>query len=306
MSRIYNPLLILFISAFIHGQDSYAGPITFDYTGVNEGTFESTLFDTVLSGGALTASNSDSIWILVSAVDQTAPDTFDLFLAFMQDTTSHVHPRSWSISQTDPENIEFLMVFIPEIDSSFINQFSNLIPDSTASPDSASIDSMITFVLQELMDDVFVSISGSLEIETASDSAFSGIFSGTFLKGEVTWPLPQINITNGMFSVNKFASTALSVSEKHLLQPEAFTMDYPYPNPFNPSTTLRFNLPKREYVTLNIYNISGNLVESLLQKSLGLGQHTIQWNAKNYSSGIYFAVLQSTTYSITQKLFLIK
>ena len=307
MSRFQYILLLLFPLWILTAQDSYIGPVTFDYSGDQNGAFESVLFDTIPTGGALTATNSDSIWVSIFALDQTAPDTFDLFIAFMQDTASQIHPRSWDIFQSDPDNIEFLMVYAPGIDSSFISQFSTFSSDSSSSTDSINIDSIITSIIQELMDDVYISIGGGLEIETASDSAFSGSFYGTFLKGEITWPLPQINISNGSFTVDKILSTALTIKNTFTPDSESFSLDYPYPNPFNPSTTIHFYINQQmEFVTLNIYDISGNHIETLIQKSLNSGRYSIQWNAQNYSSGIYFAVLSSNYHSLTQKLYLIK
>jgi len=305
MSR-FQYILILFPLWLLNAQDSYIGPIAFDYSGDQVGVFESVIFDTIPSGGALTAANSDSIWIIISALNQTAPDTFDLFIALMQDTVSQVHPRSWSITESEPENIDFLMIYVPGIDSTFINQFSTFFPDSSTTADTATVDSMITIIIQELMDDVYVSIAGDLVIETATDTTFSGSFYGTFLKGEVTWPLPQINISNGTFSVNKATTTSLDILEFPMVVPELFSLDPPYPNPFNSSTILRFNVPKSEYVSLDIYDISGRHMETLIQKHVSQGKHSIKWNAHHYSSGIYFALLQTQHQSITQKVYLLK
>ncbi|MBL7012903.1 MAG: T9SS type A sorting domain-containing protein [Candidatus Marinimicrobia bacterium] len=306
MSRLIPLIAIFFTLSNINGQNSYIGPVGFDYSGVHEGTFESVIFDTLPSGGALTGTNLDSIWVVVSALDQTAPDTFDLFMALMQDTTTAVHPRTWTIAQTDLENIDFLMLYVPGIDSSFLNQFSSFFPDSSTNADSTSTDSALTLIIQGLLDDVFVSIDGALEIESTTDSSFAGSFYGTFLKGEVTWPLQQINISNGFFSVNKTAFSSLNINALGVMTPDKFSLGRPYPNPFNPTTTLRFVIPTSERVLLNIYNIKGDHIETLIQKQMSVGSHTIQWDASEYSSGIYFAVLYFNGKRLSQKLYLIK
>ena len=82
---------------------------------------------------------------------------------------------------------------------------------------------------------------------------------------------------------------------------------YPnFPNPFNPSTMIQFSLPKDQMVSLNIYNINGQLIESLVNKKLKAGMHQVDWNASGFASGMYIYQLQSSEVSITQKMVLMK
>ena len=82
---------------------------------------------------------------------------------------------------------------------------------------------------------------------------------------------------------------------------------YPnFPNPFNPSTMIQFSLPKDQMVSLNIYNINGQLVESLVNQTLKAGMHQVNWNATGFASGMYIYQLQSKEASITQKMVLMK
>jgi len=65
-----------------------------------------------------------------------------------------------------------------------------------------------------------------------------------------------------------------------------------YPNPFNPETTIKYNLSKPSYVEINIYNIKGQLINSMVNSDQYAGIHTIIWNGKNnsndeVSSGLY-------------------
>lgn len=70
--------------------------------------------------------------------------------------------------------------------------------------------------------------------------------------------------------------------------PETFTLYQNYPNPFNPITTIAFSLPKPEHVRLTICDLTGRIVAILCNENLSAGFHTILWDAKSYSSGIYF------------------
>ncbi len=85
-----------------------------------------------------------------------------------------------------------------------------------------------------------------------------------------------------------------------------------YPNPFNPSTTIKFNLQangKRQTanVKLIVYDITGKIVETLIDKELKAGSYSADWNASNYSSGIYFySLLIDNKIFETRKMVLIK
>ncbi len=80
-----------------------------------------------------------------------------------------------------------------------------------------------------------------------------------------------------------------------------------YPNPFNPSTNISFFNAKQQKVQIDIYNLKGQKVTTLLNDEMGQGHQTIAWNAKNVSSGIYFAKIKMTDgYNETIKMVLMK
>lgn len=72
-----------------------------------------------------------------------------------------------------------------------------------------------------------------------------------------------------------------------------------YPNPFNPSTTISYTIPQSSHVTVEVFNIKGQKISTLINENQSSGQHSIQWNAKNndqqtVSSGIYFVKISSS------------
>lgn len=69
--------------------------------------------------------------------------------------------------------------------------------------------------------------------------------------------------------------------------PKQYYLSNNYPNPFNPSTTLRFGLPEQSEVTLSIFNILGQKVLEVTEKSLAAGEHSFKFNASRLSSGVY-------------------
>ena len=79
-----------------------------------------------------------------------------------------------------------------------------------------------------------------------------------------------------------------------------------YPNPFNPTTTITFNLTERSYVELNIYNVLGVKLATLVKGVKSAGSYSVQFNASNYPSGIYVYELQTANYKQTKKMIYLK
>jgi len=79
-----------------------------------------------------------------------------------------------------------------------------------------------------------------------------------------------------------------------------------YPNPFNSSTRITFNLPQDEQVQLTIYNIAGEKITSLLNEDISAGLHSIDWNAGGLTTGVYLYSIQTRNFSQTRKVILIK
>ncbi|MCF8413333.1 MAG: T9SS type A sorting domain-containing protein [Melioribacteraceae bacterium] len=79
-----------------------------------------------------------------------------------------------------------------------------------------------------------------------------------------------------------------------------------YPNPFNPTTTIRFHLPEISKTKLELFDILGRRLEVFVDDELSAGWHTIKFNGSNYSSGVYFYKLTSGSFSDVKKMLLLK
>ena len=79
-----------------------------------------------------------------------------------------------------------------------------------------------------------------------------------------------------------------------------------YPNPFNPSTTISFSIPNRENVSLDVYNLLGQKVTSILNKEMEGGSYSVSFDASSLSAGIYFYTLRAGNYASTKKMMLLK
>ena len=98
----------------------------------------------------------------------------------------------------------------------------------------------------------------------------------------------------------------LSSLQEAIILPESYSLAAAYPNPFNPTTTINFTLPKLVKVRLEVYNVNGQLVCTLMDTRLDVGSHSVTWDGSNYSSGIYFLNIVAGEFVDTQKLMVVK
>ncbi len=85
-----------------------------------------------------------------------------------------------------------------------------------------------------------------------------------------------------------------------------FSLSQNYPNPFNPTTVIGYQIPQKTKVELNVYDLSGRLIENLVNKNQSSGNYKITWDATNYPSGIYFYKLNTDQNVDVQKMVLMK
>lgn len=88
--------------------------------------------------------------------------------------------------------------------------------------------------------------------------------------------------------------------------PSDFRLEQNYPNPFNPTTNIQFSISKPEFVKLNVYDLTGKLVSSLINENLNAGNYEAKFNGENLSSGVYYYKLESTSFTETKKMMLVK
>jgi hypothetical protein len=104
-------------------------------------------------------------------------------------------------------------------------------------------------------------------------------------------------------SVDGFTSP-LAIDED--LIPNSFRLDEPYPNPFNPATIIQYSIYNEQNILLQVFNISGQLVETLVNGTANAGQHSILWSSGQISTGIYFIKMSTDLHCQTQKVLYLK
>jgi len=87
---------------------------------------------------------------------------------------------------------------------------------------------------------------------------------------------------------------------------EAFSLAQNVPNPFNPTTTINFTISEDDFVTLDIYNVAGQKVDTLVNDFKSAGNYSVTWDSSGLSAGVYFYTLKSGDISRTMKMTLLK
>lgn len=143
----------------------------------------------------------------------------------------------------------------------------------------------------------------SIEIMIAFSPLSGGMFEGNLgiTSDDVTMPLMNIALSG--------VGQALSTDNNVL--PVVTELKGNYPNPFNPSTTIRFGMREAGKVKIDVYNVLGQKVRTLVNDNLGAGNHSVVWNGtddrgRNVASGIYFYRMNTGSYSSTKKMLMMK
>ncbi len=120
-----------------------------------------------------------------------------------------------------------------------------------------------------------------------------------------------VNITTGNVQTYRpnvcFYTTVISgLGNSQNNTPNNFTLYQNYPNPFNPVTKIQYDLPKKSYVTLSIYDVLGKLACTLVNETKDAGSYLIEYNASALPSGVYFYKIKAGEFSEVKKMILLK
>jgi hypothetical protein len=108
------------------------------------------------------------------------------------------------------------------------------------------------------------------------------------------------------FAPNKTVVVSATSSAPKPHRPAGFELAQNFPNPFNPSTTIQFTLPQDDVVRLKVFDASGREVQTLVNGRTSRGTHTVSFDAMNLASGIYLYRLETSAFSETKKMVLVK
>ncbi len=143
--------------------------------------------------------------------------------------------------------------------------------------------------------------AGGLSFHQATGSVFSYpvLIAGAYLY--------QCDFHAGLGMTGSFTTLLTGIENtKTSFQPDAFKLEQNFPNPFNPTTLISFDIPFQTPVSLKIYNLVGQEVATIVNGNMEAGRYSKMWNALSMSAGVYYYRLQAGAYSETRKLVLLK
>jgi photosystem II stability/assembly factor-like uncharacterized protein len=117
--------------------------------------------------------------------------------------------------------------------------------------------------------------------------------------GKYIYRLKQLDFSGSFEYSNEIEVTILEALND-------FTLNQNYPNPFNPSTRISFSIPQNSFVTITIFDVLGNEIETLINRELSAGSYDIEFAAKNLTSGVYFYNITAGEFTKTMKMILSK
>lgn len=113
------------------------------------------------------------------------------------------------------------------------------------------------------------------------------------------------NINTQLTSLGVVCETGIVSNETNIVSSD-YSLAQNFPNPFNPVTTIQFNIPTSSNVKLTVYDAVGKEVSVLLGENLAAGVHSAIWDGANFSSGVYYYRIEAGQYSETRKMILMK
>jgi len=141
------------------------------------------------------------------------------------------------------------------------------------------------------------------------DTALNGLGVGVGETADLIWTVTAQTENSTRFANEPFdlsITRNLGVSNEISEDPKQFTLSQNYPNPFNPTSTIEFTLPASVDVRLEVYNISGQLVSTLVDSRMNAGQHSVVFDASNLASGVYLYRIRAGNFMETKQMTLIK
>jgi len=141
-----------------------------------------------------------------------------------------------------------------------------------------------------------------------SDTPFDGIYCDNMHTGGSHYDWDVEKAETGLYFIGHDSISGLITSGVGVAEaaPAAFSVAQNSPNPFNPATTISFSLAEAGNVAVEVFNVAGQKVDTLVDGFMSAGSHSMVWDASDFSAGVYFYTVKSGGFSKTMKMTLVK
>ena len=183
-------------------------------------------------------------------------------------------------------------------------------------PSPYSIDTTIIF--EENPDVYQVFTVGPNDIDGGNNASWTKTGSGFIFQGDFVYDTTITNPDNSSYMgkihevqhvvvhVMPYKSLTAVKSPLKSVLPSEYGLYQNFPNPFNPLTTIRYQIPKLSHVKLTVYDILGNLVAELVNEEKSPGEYSVSFNASSLASGVYFYRIEAGNFVQSKKLMILK
>jgi hypothetical protein len=146
----------------------------------------------------------------------------------------------------------------------------------------------------------------AINIASPSSAVEAGFYDGVPQSRGVTANGAYVYVAEKADGLSVYSNDLVTAVKEQGATPITFSLDQNFPNPFSPSTQIRFSVPSKGTVTLKVSDILGREIMVLMHEVLEPGSYVTTFNAKNLTSGTYFYTLTAGDYRTTQKMTLLK
>tara|TARA_Y100001980_G_C14521098_1_gene296380 strand:+ start:124 stop:1041 length:918 start_codon:yes stop_codon:yes gene_type:complete len=301
-------LVFFYLFTLSSAQNIYQGEIGFDYNGTVNGSFTSISEDSLITGITINQVVNDTALLVMASITQQDENDFDLFLAVLRDTTFPIQPRSWDLpgegDENNPLSLESILVFMPQLDSSFVGEIFEFFTDTSGNQEP---DEIFNDIFSSFSDNLYLGLEGNLEVEIATDSTLIGTFNTLMIKPVFYFPPHTISINNGTFVLENLNSPILKTYNPYNPTSSEMSLLPSSPNPFNPKTKIKLKVQNPiKNVSAKIYNSNGQQISTIHSGPLKEGLNSFFWEPKNIASGMYLLVVQTPFSVQSQKLVYLK
>jgi dienelactone hydrolase len=230
-----------------------------------------------------------------------------IFNLFLKEDSSYFKFVFGDLAQSDTS-----IIFQYELETLKPKSFNLILPQDTSSQTVTTFLWHSTYSLN-LYDQI------EYELLIASDEQFNNLvlraseiidttYSIQLQNGKYFWKVKSYT-SSSTYTFSNVMSFVVNIptdvnSEKDT--PFEFYLEQNFPNPLNPSTTIKYSIPKSSQVSLKIFNMLGEELETLVNEEKTVGTYEVNWNAANLPSGVYFYRLQAGNFVQTKKMILMK
>lgn len=192
---------------------------------------------------------------------------------------------------------------------SFESEFS-FDPDALTFTDVVWSNDLGEFTIESNISSGQLLFAGAGSLPDGQNNVFATlrfIVNESFDESETTVAMKSLRFNENEIITNAASSTltnVLSIDDNTM--PFSFKLNQNYPNPFNPVTSISYQIAEAGKVNISVFNMAGQLVETLVNEQRTPGSYSVVWNANDVSSGIYFYKLTTGNKTFTKKMLLIK